>query len=47
MQHWPENQKLILVDELAHSNAPTQRHVRRWQDIEELLNAGVDVRHDV
>lgn len=35
--------KLILVDELAHSNAPTQRHVRRWQDIEELLNAGVDV----
>ncbi len=35
--------ELILVDELAHSNAPTQRHVRRWQDIEELLNAGIDV----
>ena len=35
--------KLILVDELAHSNAPTQRHVRRWQDIEELLDAGIDV----
>jgi len=35
--------ELILVDELAHSNAPTQRHVRRWQDIEELLDAGIDV----
>lgn len=35
--------ELILVDELAHTNAPTQRHVRRWQDIEELLDAGVDV----
>ena len=35
--------QLILVDELAHTNAPTQRHVRRWQDIEELLDAGFDV----
>ncbi len=34
---------LILVDELAHTNAPSQRHVRRWQDIEELLDAGIDV----
>ncbi|MEC5215983.1 two-component system sensor histidine kinase KdpD [Actimicrobium sp. GrIS 1.19] len=34
---------LILVDELAHSNAPGSRHPRRWQDIEELLDAGIDV----
>ncbi len=35
--------KLIVVDELAHSNAPDSRHPKRWQDIEELLEAGVDV----
>ena len=34
---------LILMDELAHSNAPGSRHPRRWQDIEELLGAGIDV----
>lgn len=34
---------LILVDELAHSNAPGSRHVKRWQDVEELLAAGIDV----
>ena len=34
---------LILVDELAHTNAPGARHPKRWQDIEELLTAGVDV----
>jgi two-component system sensor histidine kinase KdpD len=34
---------LILVDELAHTNAPGARHPKRWQDIEELLNAGIDV----
>jgi two-component system sensor histidine kinase KdpD len=34
---------LILVDELAHSNAPGSRHPKRWQDIEELLSAGIDV----
>jgi two-component system sensor histidine kinase KdpD len=34
---------LILMDELAHSNAPGSRHPKRWQDIEELLNAGIDV----
>jgi two-component system sensor histidine kinase KdpD len=34
---------LVLVDELAHSNAPGTRHPKRWQDIEELLNAGIDV----
>ena len=34
---------LILVDELAHTNAPGSRHTKRWQDIEELLAAGIDV----
>lgn len=35
--------QLILVDELAHSNAPSSRHLKRWQDVEELLEAGIDV----
>ncbi|MFO1424746.1 MAG: DUF4118 domain-containing protein, partial [Candidatus Competibacteraceae bacterium] len=34
---------LILVDELAHSNAPGCRHPKRWQDVQELLDAGIDV----
>ena len=34
---------LILIDELAHSNAPGSRHPKRWQDVEELLDAGIDV----
>ena len=34
---------LILVDELAHTNAPGSRHPKRWQDIDELLAAGIDV----
>ena len=34
---------LILVDELAHTNAEGARHPKRWQDVEELLNAGIDV----
>ncbi|HEX7650999.1 MAG TPA: DUF4118 domain-containing protein, partial [Noviherbaspirillum sp.] len=34
---------LILVDELAHSNAVGSRHPKRWQDVEELLDAGIDV----
>ncbi len=34
---------LILVDELAHSNAPGSRHPKRWQDVQELLEAGIDV----
>lgn len=34
---------LILVDELAHSNAPGSRHLKRWQDVEELLTAGIAV----
>jgi two-component system sensor histidine kinase KdpD len=35
--------KLVLVDELAHSNAPGSRHTKRWQDIQELLAAGIDI----
>jgi two-component system, OmpR family, sensor histidine kinase KdpD len=35
--------ELILVDELAHTNVQGQRHPKRWQDIEELLAAGIDV----
>ncbi|MGE5441439.1 MAG: ATP-binding protein [Bacteroidota bacterium] len=34
---------LALVDELAHTNVPGARHVKRWQDVEELLAAGIDV----
>lgn len=34
---------VLLVDELAHSNAPGSRHDKRWQDVEELVRAGVDV----
>jgi two-component system sensor histidine kinase KdpD len=34
---------VILIDELAHTNAPGLRHLKRWQDVEELLDAGVDV----
>jgi two-component system, OmpR family, sensor histidine kinase KdpD len=35
--------QLVLVDELAHTNAPEMRNLKRYQDIEELLNAGIDV----
>ena len=35
--------QLILVDELAHTNAEGCRHAKRYQDVEELLNAGIDV----
>ena len=35
--------QVILIDELAHSNAPGSRHPKRWQDVEELLDAGIDV----
>ncbi len=34
---------LVLVDELAHSNVAGSRHPKRWQDVEELLGAGIDV----
>ena len=35
--------KLLLVDELAHTNVPGSRHAKRWQDVVELLEAGIDV----
>lgn len=35
--------EIMLVDELAHTNASEQRHRKRWQDIEELLEAGINV----
>jgi len=35
--------ELLLVDEYAHSNVPGSRHPKRWQDVEELLGAGIDV----
>jgi two-component system sensor histidine kinase KdpD len=35
--------QLLLVDELAHTNADGLRHAKRWQDVEELLDAGIDV----
>ncbi|AZR27922.1 sensor histidine kinase KdpD [Xanthomonas vasicola pv. arecae] len=35
--------RLALIDELAHRNVPGSRHERRWQDIVELLDAGIDV----
>jgi two-component system sensor histidine kinase KdpD len=35
--------QLLLVDELAHTNAPGSRHARRWQDVEELVASGINV----
>ena len=35
--------EIALVDEFAHSNVPGSRHEKRWQDVEELLDAGIDV----
>ncbi len=35
--------ELILIDELAHTNAPGSRHANRWQDVLDLLDAGLDV----
>ncbi|OGV27526.1 MAG: hypothetical protein A3F18_07955 [Legionellales bacterium RIFCSPHIGHO2_12_FULL_37_14] len=34
---------LILIDEMAHTNAPSSRHNKRWQDIKELIDRGIDV----
>ncbi len=34
---------LVVLDELAHTNAPGSRHPKRWHDVEELLEAGIDV----
>jgi two-component system, OmpR family, sensor histidine kinase KdpD len=35
--------RIVLVDELAHTNVPGSRHTKRYQDVEELLDAGIDV----
>ncbi|KUI40770.1 histidine kinase [Mycobacterium sp. IS-1590] len=35
--------KVVLVDDLAHTNAPGSKNTKRWQDVEELLNAGITV----
>src|SRR5579864_7891825 len=35
--------KVVLVDELAHTNVPGSKHVKRYQDVEEILDAGIDV----
>src|SRR6478735_1356623 len=35
--------EVLLVDELAHSNVEGSRHSKRWQDVQELLEAGIDV----
>ena len=35
--------QVVLVDELAHTNAPGSKNQKRWQDVEELLNAGIHV----
>lgn len=35
--------EVALVDELAHTNVPGSRHEKRWQDVQDLLNAGIDV----
>ncbi len=37
------NPQLLLVDELAHTNAPGSRHPKRYQDVEEVLDAGIDI----
>ena len=35
--------EVVLIDELAHTNAPGSRHAKRWQDVEELLASGISV----
>lgn len=35
--------RMVLVDELAHTNVPGSRHAKRWQDVYEILDAGIDV----
>jgi len=37
------NPRLVLIDELAHTNLPQSRHTKRYQDVEEILNNGIDV----
>src|ERR1700693_3763340 len=35
--------QIVLIDELAHTNIPGSKHEKRWQDVEEILAAGIDV----
>ena len=35
--------QIVLIDELAHTNVPGSRHPKRWQDVIEILEAGIDV----
>ncbi|QFY10311.1 DUF4118 domain-containing protein [Nonomuraea phyllanthi] len=35
--------KVALIDELAHTNVPGSRHAKRWQDVDDILDAGIDV----
>jgi two-component system sensor histidine kinase KdpD len=35
--------EVVVIDDLAHTNPPGSRHAKRWQDVEELLTAGIDV----
>lgn len=37
------NPSVILIDEMAHTNVPGSRHTKRWQDIKEILDRGIDV----
>ena len=41
MAHSSVARSLLLVDEYAHTNVPGSRHPKRWQDIDELLVAGI------
>src|SRR5436305_7216644 len=35
--------QVVLVDELAHTNIPGSKHAKRWEDVEEILDNGIDV----
>ncbi len=43
MQSLPVNRRIVLVDELAHTNAPGSRHAKRYQDVQEILENGINV----
>jgi two-component system sensor histidine kinase KdpD len=43
MQLWQRRPEVLLLDELAHSNVSGSRHPKRWQDVQELLEAGIEV----
>ena len=43
MQLLPRKPQIVLVDELAHTNAPGSRHAKRYQDVLEILDNGINV----